>query len=446
MASKKQKSDGPAPKARAPRSNSGRGAGGGRGRRERADIERSDGEQAAAVAVATPAGGPGLPGAIRVEREIGGRMMSIETGRMARQADGAGVVRYGGTIVLATAQSQKAPENIDFFPLTVDYREKTAAAGMIPGGFFKREGRPTTKEVLGCRIIDRSIRPMFPDGYRAEVQVLSQVLATDRENDPDIIAAVASFAALALSSIPHGMTLGICRIGLRDDKLMVNPTWTEIQSAENKLNLTVAGSEQAIVMVEAGAKEATEEVMLEALELGHATAREIAAMIEELRGLAGRTKKEFAAPKRDPALVEAIESQFGQRLREAPLTPGSKQVRSAASKAAKEAAVTAFPAPAGSTDVEQKLWKATVNEIIGDIAKDGERQSILGGRRADGRDHTTIRPITIEVGVLPRVHGSVLFTRGETQALGIVTLGGVDDQQIIDGLMQIGRASCRERC
>src|SRR5262249_54025164 len=158
-------------------------------------------------ASATEAGSyaaPAVPTAVVVEREIGGRTLSIETGRMARQADGAGVGRYGDTIVLAAAQSQKAPEGIDFFPLTVDYREKASAAGLIPGGFFKREGRPTTKEILGCRIIDRSIRPMFPDGYRAEVQVLSQVLATDRENDPDVAAAIASFAALALSSIPHG--------------------------------------------------------------------------------------------------------------------------------------------------------------------------------------------------------------------------------------------------
>src|SRR5262245_63680907 len=270
MASKK-KSDDAAPKSGG-RSGGGR-SGARRGRGRAADAETEGGPEVqggdgagASVSVTPASGGAGIPRAVRVEREIGGRTMSIETGRMARQADGAAVVRYGDTMVLATAQSQKAPEGIDFFPLTVDYREKTSAAGLIPGGFFKREGRPTTKEILGCRIIDRSIRPMFPDGYRAEVQVLSQVLATDRDNDPDIIAAVASFAALALSSIPHGMTLGICRIGLRDDKLVVNPTWTEIQSGENKLNLTVAGSEHAIVMVEAGAKEVTEDVMLGALE------------------------------------------------------------------------------------------------------------------------------------------------------------------------------------
>jgi polyribonucleotide nucleotidyltransferase len=374
-------------------------------------------------------------GRVVVEREIGGRTLSLETGRMAKLADGACVVRYGDTMVLATAQSQKAPEGIDFFPLTVDYREKTAAAGMIPGGFFKREGRPTTKEILGCRFIDRSIRPMFPDGFRMEVQVLSQVLATDRENDPDVVAAIASFAALALSSIPHGRTLGMCRIGLKDEKLIVNPLWSVAQSPENLLNLTVAGHDDAIVMVEAGAKEISEQIMIEALELGHGIAREIAAMIDELCAKAGRTKMAFMPPQRDPGLAAAIEEQFGRQLRAAPLTPGTKQTRSAATKAAKQAAGAAFPPPAGSTDAQTKAWNAMVAEIVGDIVKDGERQSILGGRRADGRDHKTIRPITIEVGVLPRVHGSVLFTRGETQSLGVVTLGGTDDQQIIDGLM-----------
>jgi polyribonucleotide nucleotidyltransferase len=410
----------------------------GRGRSEESTAPSASHSAAGGRASATEAGSyvaPAVPTAVVVEREIGGRTLSIETGRMARQADGAVVVRYGDTIVLATAQSQKAPEGIDFFPLTVDYREKTSAAGLIPGGFFKREGRPTTKEILGCRIIDRSVRPMFPDGYRAEVQVLSQVLATDRENDPDVAAAIASFAALALSSIPHGRTLGMCRIGLRDEKLLVNPTWSVLQSPENRLNLTVAGHEDAIVMVESGAKEVSEEVMLEALQLGHKIAGEIAAMIEELRQKAGRPKKAFEPPKRDAALLKAIEEQFGDQLRQAPLTPGTKQMRSAATKAAKEAATAAFPPPAGLEESQQKVWKSALAEIIGDIIKDGERQSILRGKRADGRDHATIRPITIEVGVLPRVHGSVLFTRGETQSLGIVTLGGTDDQQIIDGLM-----------
>jgi polyribonucleotide nucleotidyltransferase len=441
MASKKKNDDSPTtsrPKSGAKASAAPQSAG--RSRTKKADAAPAEAASKPARASApAPVSTGGIPKAIRVQREIGGRTLILETGRMARQADGAVVAYYGDTVVLATAQSQKAGEHVDFFPLTVEYREKSAAAGMIPGGFFKREGRPTTKEILGCRLIDRSVRPMFPDGYKAEVQVLSQVLATDRENDPDVIAAIASFAALALSSIPHGTTLGMCRIGMMNDKLVVNPLWSDVQSPENKLNLTVAGSQDAIVMVEAGAKEVTEAVMLEALELGHKTARDIAALIEELRSLAGREKAPFTPPKLDQKLVDAIESQFGKQLRAAPLTPGTKQQRSVAIKAAKEAATTAFPAPAGSTDGEKMKWGKAVGEIIGGIVKDGERQSILAGRRADGRDHVTIRPITIEVGVLPRVHGSVLFTRGETQALGVVTLGGVDDQQIVDGLMPEGK-------
>ncbi|HLQ38960.1 MAG TPA: polyribonucleotide nucleotidyltransferase, partial [Planctomycetota bacterium] len=442
MASKRmQKQEEGSPQPQRTRTQRGeRPRGQGRGRQRHDDGEPDGTGPAAAgpeVAVAdeVPAVTPRGNGAVIVEREIGGRMLRLETGRMAKLADGACVVRYGDTMVLASAQSGKAPEGIDFFPLTVDYREKTSAAGLIPGGFFKREGRPTTKEILGCRIIDRSIRPMFPDGFRKEVQVLSQVLSTDRENDPDVIAAIASFAALALSSIPHGRSLGMCRIGLRNDKLQVNPTWSELQHADNRLNLTVAGHRDAIAMVEAGAKEVTEEVMLEALELGHQVASEIAAMIDELCKKAGKPKMAFTPPQPDAALVGRIEAQFGKALREAPLTPGNKQARSIATKALKEQVIAAFPPPAGLKDTEAKVYATNLAEIISDIAKDGERQSILRGRRADGRDHTTIRPITIEVGVLPRVHGSVLFTRGETQALGIVTLGGPDDQQIIDGLL-----------
>ena len=180
-------------------------------------------------------------GKVVVEREIGGRTLTLETGRLAKLSDGAVLARYGDTVVFAAANSNKAPDHMDFFPLTVDYREKMSAAGVIPGGFFKREGRPNTKEILTCRIIDRSIRPMFPDGFRRDVQVLSQCIASDRENDGDILAAIASFAALAVSSLPHGRSLGMVRMGYIHDELVVNPTWSQLQSDENKLNLTVAG-------------------------------------------------------------------------------------------------------------------------------------------------------------------------------------------------------------
>jgi polyribonucleotide nucleotidyltransferase len=431
MASKKKADSENPTRGRQPRSKS---PGSRAGSPRRGGKDAGERRPHAAPGAGAPAATP-TTGKVVVEREIGGRTLSLETGRMAKLSDGACVARYGDTMVLAAVNSSKAPDGIDFFPLTVDYREKTAAAGVIPGGFFKREGRPTTKEVLACRLIDRSIRPMFPDGFRRDVQVLSQVLSTDRENDPDVVAAIASFAALALSSLPHGRSLGMVRIGFENDKLIVNPLWSTLQSEANKLNLTVAGHDEAIMMVEAGAKEVAEATMLEALELAHEVVREIAGMIDELVAKAGKPKMAFTPPQVDQALIDAIEDEFGDELRAAPVTPGNKQTRSAAIKAVKERAAAKFHAPHTATETEAKAWNAKVAGILTDIVKDAERRSILDGTRADGRDHKTIRPITIEVGVLPRVHGSVLFTRGETQALGVVTLGGTDDQQIIDGLM-----------
>ena len=253
----------------------------------------------------------------RVEREIGGRTLVLETGRMAKLADGAVVARYGDTMVLATAQSSKPRADIDFFPLTVDYREKTAAAGRIPGGFFKREGRPTTKEILTCRIIDRSIRPLFPDGYRNECQVLSQVLSTDQEQEADVVAAIASFAALAVSSIPNGRTLGMCRIGLIDGDLVVNPTWTELRDDKNDLNLTVAGHSDAIAMVEAGAKGIDDSVMLDALELAQEVCADVADLVDELVDIAGKEKQEVVAVELDEKLAKSIDRKFGKALRAA---------------------------------------------------------------------------------------------------------------------------------
>ena len=369
-----------------------------------------------------------------VEREIGGRTLSLETGRFAKQADGAIVARYGDTMVLATAQSGPEREDIDFFPLVVDYREKMAAAGKFPGGFFKREGRPTTRETLTCRIVDRAIRPLFPDGFKREVQVMSQVLATDKENDSDIVAAVASFAALAISSIPNGKTLGACRIGLINDKLIVNPTWKEAQGATNLLNLTVAAHEDAIVMVEAGADEVPEEVILSALELGHDICTEITEMIDELVELVGKDPLEWTPPPTWDDLRAEIDAEFGDDLRAAPVAPGSKHERGAIKDEVKKRVKEAFPAPADADPRAKKAHDKAVSEICGDLFKQGERQAILGGERADGRATTDIRQLEIEVDVLPRVHGSALFTRGETQSLCIATLGTAEDAQNIDGI------------
>ncbi len=405
---------------------------------KKAAAKKAPAKKAPAKKAAAAKGGTGAvqsAGPFIVERQIGGRTLTLETGRMAKLSDGAVVCRYGDTVVFAAANSSAAPDYMDFFPLTVDYREKTSAMGVIPGGFFKREGRPSTKEILTCRIIDRSIRPMFPDGFRRDVQVLSQVIASDRENDGDVVAAIASFAALAVSSLPHGRSLGCVRMGYINDEIVINPLWSQLQSEENKLNLTVCGHSDAVVMVEAGAKEIKEPIVLKALSKAHEVIKVIVEMIEELAEMAGKPKMSFEAPVKDEKLTAKIEKACGKDLRSAPTTLGPKAVRGAAIKAAKKAATASFPAPSSANEADAKAWDKKVGEIIGTIVKKGERDSILDGVRADGRDSETIRPITIEVGVLPRVHGSVLFTRGETQALGVVTLGGVDDQQIIDGLM-----------
>ncbi len=373
-------------------------------------------------------------GGVRVEREIGGRILTLETGRMARQADGSVVARYGDTMILATAQSAGARDDIDFFPLTVDYREKYSAGGRFPGGFFKREGRPTTREILTCRIIDRSIRPLFPDGFRKETQVLSQVLSSDLEIESDVLAAVGSFASVAVSSIPHERNLGCARIGLVGDKLLVNPTWSVIKSPECKLNLTVAGHKDALVMVEAGANEISEDVMLEALHLGHQVCRDIAEMVDELVKHAGKEKMEVQVPERNQQLDRAIDKQFGKALRESAVAGSNKHERGDAKKAVVNQVLEAFPPDAGLDEKESKAHEKYVKTVSRELQAKGERESILNGRRADGRDALTIRPISIEVGMLPKVHGSALFTRGETQALCICTLGTSDDAQMRDGI------------
>ena len=371
---------------------------------------------------------------VRVSREIGGRMFSLESGRMAKQADGAVVARYGDTLVLASAQSAKAREDIDFFPLTVDYRERAAAAGKFPGGFFKREGRPTTREVLTCRIIDRAIRPMFPDGYRQEVQVLLQVLSTDQENDSDIAGAVAAFAALAVSSIPSTRTLGACRIGMQDGALLVNPTWSIAQAEANVLNLTVAAHKDAIVMVEAGAREVSEEAMIEALELAHQVCTQVTELIDALVQEVGKAKKMPEAKPRASDPTDAIKAKFGKELLAIAGSGGNKHERRATKDEVVGRVVAAFPAPAGLDEKQIKQHNGLVSSVCGQLVDEGERQSILRGKRVDGRSPKDIRDITIEVDVLPRVHGSVLFTRGETQALGIATLGTTDDAQRMDGI------------
>ena len=349
---------------------------------------------------------------------------------MAKQADGSVVVRCGDTIVLATACYGDPREGIDFFPLTVDYREKMAAAGKIPGSFFKREGRPTQKEILTMRLTDRSIRPLFPKTYTKEVQVCSVVLSADNESDPDILSMIGASASLCLSSIPFGPAMGAVRIGYVDDKHVVNPT--QQQMATSRLDLVVAGTSEGICMVEAGAKEVAEEVVLAGLALAEETIREICAMIGELVAQCGKEKQEVPEADVDAALVEKIKAAYTDRLREANVVRG-KMNRAEAVRAVRKEAIEALVDP--DADDASERTKA-IKEIFYDLETDVIRERILSGIRGDGRRPSDIREITCEVGLLPRAHGSALFTRGETQSIVTVTLGTRSDEQKVDGLME----------
>ncbi|MCB9883565.1 MAG: polyribonucleotide nucleotidyltransferase [Planctomycetes bacterium] len=359
----------------------------------------------------------------------------METGLLARQAAGSIVVTYGETSVLATVCHTSARPDITFFPLTVDYREKTYAAGKIPGGFFKREGRPTTKETLTMRLIDRSIRPMFPEGMKTEVQVMTSVLVADPDNDPDTVAMMAAFAAVHLSDIPFKGAMGAVRIGHVDGKLVVNPTTEQLLGPESKLDLVIAATPEAICMVEAGAREIDEDTMVDALELGHAVCRDVADLADELRELAPHDKFTFEPDVRDEKLVKNIERSYVRRLRDALLTPG-KHERKSAVKELQAEVVEKYLAklPRRADEEEIKKHEGELKEIFEAIVAATEREMILEGTRADGRTYEQIRPLDCRVSMLPRVHGTGLFTRGETQALVAATLGSASDQQIVDGL------------
>jgi polyribonucleotide nucleotidyltransferase len=369
-----------------------------------------------------------------IRRTIAGRELVLRTGSIGRQAGGSVVAQVGETVVFAAICTAKAREDIDFFPLTIDYREFTSAAGKFPGGFFKREGRPTTKEILTMRQIDRPIRPMFAEGYRAEVQVAVQVWATDQENDPDIPAMIAAFAATHLSEAPFLGPMGAARIGHIGGKLVVNPTLSQLKSPDSRLELIVAATPEAITMVEAGAKEIDEATMVEALELGASAAREAALACDELRRKAGVPKLEVTPPAADGKLETQVRERFRDRLRAALRTPG-KHARGTAVVALEKEAEAAF-VPAAAEGTERVKLEKALRGALGDVEWEIEREEVLAGRRLDGRRHDEIRPIRIEVGLLPRVHGSALFTRGETQALVVTTLGTVDDEQRIDGLTE----------
>jgi polyribonucleotide nucleotidyltransferase len=358
-----------------------------------------------------------------VQVQLNNTPLTIETGKVAKQADGAVVVRSGGTMVLSTVVANKsALEGRDFLPLTVEYREKAYAGGRIPGGFFKREGRPDEKETLTCRLIDRPLRPLFPKGFRNEIQIINLVISADNENDPDILAMIGSSAAVALSGIPFTGPVGAVRVALVDGKLVANPTYKQV--ADSPLELVIAGTEDAILMVESGGKEISEERMLEALAFGHEQCRAIARIQKDLMAKAAKPRWAFEPQGADPALESRVRELASAKVAQA-LSVHEKQARAQALDAIFEevfAAVGGDEAARGKTrEYFEKVEKTEVRRLV-----------VEKGIRVDGRSVKEVRPIWGEVEYLPRAHGSALFTRGETQALVIATLGTKDDEQKIE--------------
>jgi polyribonucleotide nucleotidyltransferase len=366
---------------------------------------------------------------VKVEREIAGRTLSIETGKIARQADGAVVVRYGETVVLVAAVvAPPRSEDIDFFPLSVEYRERHSAAGKFPGGFIKREGRPSTKETLTSRMIDRPLRPLFPDGYFNEVQIIASVLSADKENDPDVPAMIGASAALSISKIPFNGPTGACRVGRVNGAFVINPTHEQMDQSD--LNVLVGGRKDAINMIEVAAKELPESVVADAIKTGQETVKVICELIEELQKKVGVPKEMGELFEIDEELCSKIRSQIADELRAAKLITG-KQQRRIAVRELFDRLVEQYCEPESADEKpNETMIKRIFDKIEGEIIRD----LALKGKRLDGRSYDDVRPITCEVGILPRVHGSALFTRGETQALVNITLGTIQDAQIIDGL------------
>ena len=370
----------------------------------------------------------------KVEIDIDGKLISLEAGDLARQAGGAVVVRQGDTMLLVTAtMAKEAREGIDFFPLTVDYREKTYAAGKIPGNFFRREARPGDIETLTCRLIDRPIRPLFPKAFKNETQVVALVISHDQTNPPDINAITGASAALMISDIPFETPIAGARISRVDGKLIFNPTYED--TANSDLNLVMAGTSDGIVMVEAGAKEVSEDDMMEALDFGHERIKKLIEIQIKLRELLGKEKLVVEAPQVDEELKNKIHEKVAAKLTEAMQISG-KHERSDAIKQIREDLK-------GHLSPEEQEEKAgAIKEIFHDLEKDIVRNLILDKQhRVDGRGLVDVRPINIQVGYLPRVHGSAIFTRGETQALVSTTLGTSSDEQRIDSLELKGTKS-----
>jgi len=358
--------------------------------------------------------------------DVAGRQVSVTTGTMAEQASGAVLIRSGDTVVLSTAMMSREPrEGIDFFPLTVDYEEKLYAAGKIPGAFLRREGRPSEQAILTARLTDRPIRPLFPDGFRNDIQVVSTVLSVDQDADPSILAINGASAALTVSDIPFQGPIGAVRMGHIDGRLVVNPPLADMEDSD--LDLVVAGTRDAILMVEAGAKGVTEQVVVDALEMAHEEIGRICQALDELRSEAGKPKYQFTAPQYDPEMVQAVSEYLSGRLDEAAYHPDKAEREAKIDALKKELKAALGERWPESTDVLGTLFEKALKDRI--------RQRVIEeGVRIDGRGPRDIRPITVQVGVLPRTHGSGLFKRGQTQALTVVTLGTMGDAQKLDGL------------
>jgi polyribonucleotide nucleotidyltransferase len=357
---------------------------------------------------------------------LGGKELSIETGRMAKQADGSVVVRYGDTMVLVTAVANRSKRDIDFMPLTCEYQEKTSSSGKIPGGYFKREGRPTEAEILTCRLMDRPTRPLFPKGWKFETQLIALVISTDKENPSDVLAMLGTSTALTLSDIPWAGPYAAVRVGRVDGQFVINPTFA--QSEQSEINIVMACSRDAIVMVEGSAKGASESTIVDGLYWGHEQAQVLLDLQEKLRAAVGKPKRACEPPAKDVALYAKVAELGGQRLKDAFAIRGKHERRDAISGLHANIAAGLMPEYAGR--------EKDIDAAYSDAMKKYSRELVLStATRIDGRTPTEIRQITTEVGVLPRTHGSALFTRGETQALVTVTLGTSRDEQRIDSLL-----------
>lgn len=362
----------------------------------------------------------------KFEKRLGRENIIIETGRMAKQADGACTVQLGGTVVLVTAVcSKKARENADFFPLTCEYQEKTYAAGKIPGGFFKREGRPSSKEILTARLIDRPIRPLFPAGFVNEMQIVAIVVSSDSENDSDVLAMVGASTALTISDIPFPCPIAAVRVGRIDGKFVINPTFKELVSSD--LDLVVAGNRSSVLMVESESNELSEDIILDAIRFGHKEMQVLIDLQEEIQKKCGKKKREIALDKVDDVLIEKVKAASTDRLDEINGL-NTKESREEAMDQLCEELIEKFVIDSEYTDRD-------VRAALERIEKEEVRKFIIEKKkRVDGRSFDEIRPITCEVGVLPRTHGSGLFTRGQTQSLSVTTLGTSADEQTIDAL------------